>query len=520
MLHSKSVKTRFLVSVGSNSIRGLIGFASGLLVARGLNPSGYGDLMFLLGSFVAIRSLLDMGTSSAFYTFLSQHARDRRFYLSYFAWLALQFVMTLSFVAVITPDSIFERVWLGHNREIVLIALFASFMQQQIWQTVNQIGESMRKTVRVQLLNISIAVTYLVAVSLLLIVGGMSVKNILLLTICQYAVATLLAYKFLRENEATSTKKDATLKQIAIEYREYCKPLMTLSLVTFLYNFADKWMLQQFGGSTQQGYFQIASQFSIISLLATTSILNIFWKEIADARAKHDHTRVAMLYHKVSRGLVMLSTIISGLLLPWSEQIVIILLGQAYVQAWPVLAIMLLYPILQSMGQIGGTMLLASGHTQKHMLVSIGGMLVSIPFSYLMLAPATGALIPGMEMGAIGIAIKMVLLSIIAVNIQAWVIARYNGWKFDWIFQVTGIPLLIGFGFLAKTLVGSFWDLEGVSIINLIAPAVLASLLYALAVISSLWLLPWLIGLEREEIKRFYQSAISNLCKTRQHHEA
>jgi len=79
----------------------MIGFVTGLLIARALNPAGYGDLMFLLGSFVAIRSLLDMGSSSAFYTFLSQRARGRRFYLVYFAWLALQFVATLALLALI-----------------------------------------------------------------------------------------------------------------------------------------------------------------------------------------------------------------------------------------------------------------------------------------------------------------------------------------------------------------------------------------------------------------------------------
>lgn len=500
MLNSTSVKTRLLVSVGSNGIRGIITFVSGLLIARGLNPSGYGDLIFLLGSFVAIRSLLDMGSSSAFYTFLSRHAQGPRFYLSYLSWLALQFVITLSFVALIIPSSIFERVWLGHNREIVIIAFLAAFMQQQVWQTVSQIGESMRKTIKVQFLNLSIAITYLAMVSLLLFMGGMTVEKILFLMIAQYAVATLFAYRFLREDQVGTVENDASIKQIAWEYWVYCKPLIMLSLVSFLCDFADKWMLQKFGGATQQGYFQIANQFSTISLLATTSILSVFWKEIADAWARHDRARVAMLYSKVSRGLVMLGAITTGLLLPWSEQIVTIFLGQAYAQAWPVLAIMLLYPIHQSMGQIGGTMLLASGHTHKYMLVSLGIMLVSVPFSYLMLAPTTGVLVPGLGVGAIGIATKMVLLGTVSVNIQAWVIARYNGWKFDWIFQVVGIPLMVGLGYLVKILVGLLWNFGGISMVNLIVPVILAAFVYIILVVWMLWLLPWLIGMDRGEI--------------------
>ncbi|CAG0949847.1 hypothetical protein ANAEL_00007 [Anaerolineales bacterium] len=489
-----------MVSVGSNAIRAIIGFASGLLVARGLSPSGYGDLMFLLGSFVAIRSLLDMGSSSAFYTFLSQHTRGLRFYTFYFSWLGLQFVITLLAVALIIPDSIFESVWLGHNREIVVFAFFAAFMQQQVWQTASQIGESMRKTVKVQLLNLAIAMIYLAAVSSLLLVGGMTVEKILLLMIAQYVIATLLAYRFLREAQAGAVEKQTPFMQIAREYWVYCKPLAVLSFVSFLYDFADKWMLQKFGGAAQQGYFQIASQFAAISLLATTSILNIFWKEIADAWAKRDQARAAMLYRKVNRGLVMLGAITTGLLLPWAEQITTIFLGQAYAQAWPVLAIMLLYPIHQSMGQIGGTMLLASGQTQKYMSISIFIMMLSIPATYIVLAPASQGWLPGMGLGALGMACKMVVLGIVSVNIQAWVIARYGGWKFDWSFQVVGIPLMIGLGFIAKFLVGMLWNLEGVGMAGLIVPIALAAFVYVVSVVWMVWLLPWLIGMEKEEL--------------------
>lgn len=502
LLHSTSLKTRFVVSVGSNGIRTLLGFISGVLIARGLNPSGYGDLTFMVGSFVAIRSLLDMGSSSAFYTFLSRHAQGLRFYLSYISWLALQFMITLSFVALIIPPGIFERIWLGHDRKIVIIAYLAAFMQQQVWQTVSQIGESMRKTVKIQLLNLSIALIYLALVSLLLVSGRMSTENILILIIVQYAVATLLAYRFLREDQTGPVEAEATLKQIVREYWVYCKPLIMLSLVGFLYDFSDKWLLQKFGGATQQGYFQIASQFANVSLLATASILSVFWKEIAAASSRRDHERVAMLYHKVSRGLVMLGAMMTGLLIPWSEQIVMISLGEAYAQAWPVLAIMLLYPIHQSMGQIGGTMFLASGQTHQYMLISTGVMLVSIPVSYLMLVPTQGEWVTGLGMGAIGIATKMVLLGIVSVNIQAWVIARFSGWKLDWIFQAVGIPIMVGAGYFAKAFVGLLWNLDRFNMTDLIIPVMLACVIYAILVICIVWRLPWLIGMEREEIKR------------------
>lgn len=486
----------------------MIGFVTGLLIARALNPAGYGDLMFLLGSFMAIRSLLDLGSSNAFFTFLSKRARGRHFYQTYFFWLAFQFTATLALVWMIIPSSIFDRIWLGHNREIVLLAFVAAFMQQQVWQTVVQIGEAMRKTVKVQFMNLAVALIYLTIVLLVLEYGRLSVEVILLILIGQYVVAAVAAYRFLEKDIECPLVEEKFSREILRDYWQYCKPMVALALVGFAYDFTNKWMLQKFGGATQQGYFQIANQFAAVSLFATTSILNVFWKEIAHAWEMQDRARASMLYRKVSRGLVMLGACISGLLLPWSEQIVNISLGSAYAHAWPVLAIMLLYPIHQSMGQIGGTMLLASGQTYRYMFVSVATMLISIPVTYIVLAPTSNVWLPGLEMGALGMACQLVVLGIVSVNFQSWTIARYGGWKFDWIFQAVGISLMVGLGYLVKMLASVFWKLEGVGLADLVVPVIFASCFYIVLVVWTIWLFPWLIGVDRGEIIALYRKLL------------
>jgi O-antigen/teichoic acid export membrane protein len=500
-LNLTSIKFRFLFSVLANALRAAITFSSGVLVARGLSPSGYGDITFMLGSFVAIRALLDMGTSSAFYTFLSKTPRGYRFYSFYFLWLLLQFVITILLVSLLIPNGMFEKIWLGHLRETVALAFVASFMQQQVWQMAGQIGESSRKTVQVQLLNIAVAVTYLAIISWLSIYGHITVDKILWITVFLYGIGTIASYRFLVVYNAQPTDEYVTIKQLLVEYRDYCKPMIGLAIAGFLYTFIDKWMLQKFGGSVQQGYFQIASQFAQVSLLATVSILNIFWKEIAEATAKKDHGRVATLYLKINRGLVMLSATIAGLLLPWSKQIVTILLGQNYTDAWVVVAIMFLYPIHQSMGQIGGTMFMAGGDTRKYMILSICIMLFTLPLSYFAMAPTVGMLIPGLGLGAMGMACYMVISGVFSVNVQAWVIARHHGWKFDWLYQVIGIPTMLLLGYVAKVMAVTFWNLEGAGLYGLIIPILFSCILYGMLVALVLWFFPWLAGIDKMEMQ-------------------
>lgn len=498
--HSVSVKTRLLISIGSNVVRAAITFATGLVIARALRPAAYGDLMFLLGSFIALRPLLDMGGSTAFFTFLSQRTRSWAFYLLYFGWLACQFSVALLLLGLLLPQSMFDKVWVGHDRGLVMLAFVASFMQQQVWQTVGQVGEAGRRTVAVQTLNMMVAAIYLSSVALLTALGTVSIEKVLWLLIAQYVFATLVAVWRLR---GSTGPFDPTfsIRATMRDYLHYCRPLIALSLLSFAFDFADKWMLQRFGGSVQQGYFQIANQISAISLLATASILNVFWKEIAAAWAEKDMSRVARLYRKVNRSLVMLGALLTGFLLPWAKEIVGIVLGEAYLPAWPVLAIMLLYPIHQSMGQIGGTMLYASAQTRKYMTVSALGMLASIPLSYLVLAPHSGSLIPGLGLGAVGLALKMVVLGVCSVNLQAWIIARSCGWKFDWAFQVVGITLLIAFGYLAKYAVLSIWTIHGTRFADLVLPGVTTGVVYAAMTALAIWQLPWLIGLDRTHLR-------------------
>lgn len=508
MLNSTSVKTRFLISIASNATRASIGFFSGLLVARGLNPSGYGDLTFLLGSFAAIRTLLDMGSSSAFYTFISQRRQRRHFYIYYFGWLALQFVIIFLLVALILPQAMIANVWLDHSRGVILLSFAASFMQQQVWQTISQIGEASRKTVRVQVISMAVGITHLAIISLFLVNGRLSIELIFFLLIGEYFLATVWACRFLREKQGTADAQDSielSFSQMLKEYVRYCKPLILLSWIGFFYEFVDRWMLQRFGGANQQGFYQIAYQFSAVSLLATSSILNVFWKEIAEAHRRGDEKRVSVIYRKLNRGLVMFGAILSGLLIPWTEQIVAVFLGQAYSMAVPVLMILFLFPIHQSMGQVGGTMLLASGDTYAYMVISGCLMLVSLPLSYLVQAPPSGFLVPGLGMGAVGMALKMVLLNIVSVNVQAWVISRHHKWKYDWLYQVVGIGSVIAIGYASKFAVGIFCNLNiGTDKIQLIFPFLLTSVIYGLSVMGFIWFMPWVVGMDRIRVKEIF----------------
>lgn len=517
IINNQSIKRRVLISLFSNIVRSGLNFISVLLLARSLSSSGYGDLMFLIGSFVAIRSLMDLGAANAFFTFISQGEKRSIHYILYFSWLIIQFVLLGLFIQILCPASLFEIIWLGHSRYLVLLAFIASFLQQQGWQTINQIGESERKTVWNQIFGVSIAVTNLLGIILLGFFGTLNIINILIFYIIEYSIILIIAFFTLGTNKYLFCPNlgEMKIRSVVPEYIKYCYPLVMITVIGFLYNYIDTWILQYFGGSTQQGLFQIANQVAMISLLATSSVLNIFWKEIAAAYEQNDKEKVQRIYFKAMRGMVMFGAVISGFLVPWTNQIIQLLLGEAYSNAAPILVIMFFYPIHQSMGQLTGAFFFATKQTRIYSIASIIIMLISMPVTYFFQAPSSGYLFPGLGLGALGLALKTVIINIVGVNISVYIISRLQGWNYNYSHQLYAIALTSMVGYI------SYWGahLIGSSSYNcsikmtLLLQGLIGAIIYFPSILLLIYYIPGLAGVSRLEVQTITQRIKGMLFK-------
>ena len=163
-----SIAKRLVFSVVANTTRAIISFATGIIVARSLGPEQYGVFSFLLASFIAMTSLFDMGSSSAFFSFISKRIRSKKFFMHYAYWLLLQFSIFVIIILVITPDAWLHIIWQGESKELIIIAFISVFFQQQVWGMIVKIGESQRLTIRVQILAVLIASVHFSLIILLL----------------------------------------------------------------------------------------------------------------------------------------------------------------------------------------------------------------------------------------------------------------------------------------------------------------------------------------------------------------
>ncbi|MBL79350.1 MAG: hypothetical protein CMH70_04905 [Nitrosomonadaceae bacterium] len=494
-MSNSSVKFRFLFSVLGIIIRGGLNFLSIVIIARVLGADNFGEFAFLLASLTAFWALLDMGTSSAFFTLLSQKPRNIQFVLIYFGWQVFLFSLPLLIIGWVLPNEWIDFIWVGSNKNIILLAFIAVFLQQQTWQALVHIGESKRLTKRVHVLNISIAASHLLLVVIAWQTIGLSIELIFGLVILEYLLVVPVAWHVLFVKDMGSGEWDG--RGVWKAYRNYCVPLVFLGCLTFGMNISDRWFLQYFGGSKEQAFFSIGNQFSVVCLLLTTSMIRVFWKEISEALESDNLGRVKVLFRKTCRTFFIASAVFSGFLIPWSKDITQIFLGPSFKEGSVVLAVMFLYPIHQSLGQISTTMLMASSNTKTRLLVGCVSMSISIPVSYFVQA-SPDALISGFGLGAEGMAWKMVLLNIIWANLTVWLISKKYKWEFDWIYQVVGLVIFLFLGWISFEIINA---LDVMVPLSLMLKACITLLLYSMLSGLVIWALPWLVGMTRKELK-------------------
>src|SRR5207244_2879825 len=63
---------------------------------------------------------------------------------------------------------------------------------------------------------------------------------------------------------------------------------------------------------------------------------------------------------------------------------------------------------------------------------------------------SSSAALPGLGLGAVGLAVKLLVLQVIGVNLQSTTIARAHGWRSDSAFQAICAVLLLTIAFATR----------------------------------------------------------------------
>jgi O-antigen/teichoic acid export membrane protein len=296
--------------------------------------------------------------------------------------------------------------------------------------------------------------------------------------------------------------------------KKFIHPIIILIAIGFFFGYFDRWFLQLIGGSSEYGYFGLSERLGAVAFIFTSAMTPLLTREFAFAFEEMDKVRLRQLFDRIKIFLFIAVTT-SCFLSINSAAIVKIVGGDKFKEAIIPISIMALYPIHQTLGQLSAALLIATGQTGLYAKIAIFCILASVPIAYFLMAPGTYS-IPGMGLGATGLAIKMVTVNIIATNIQLYYNTKFLGISFKrWIvLQVKTIGVIYVIATFSYMMTDRIPDglLMSLDIFNIDSSVFLASvrvglcgLSYIMIVFILLIVAPDLAGVGRDELKHFFR---------------
>ena len=504
-----SLKMRYLVKLFAN----LIGFAISLvtqsIIPRSLGPKLYGNFCYLTNISSQIVGFFDMGTTQGFYTKISQRQKEFGLVAFYVVFALIVSAVVLLLVFVSQASSFHATLWPEQSTLFVYLAAVWAILTWHA-QIINNVGDAYGQTVPIEkarvmqrFLGLFLIVMFVFYENLNL--GSLFFCNLLTTVVFTCAMVWILDRGGTSFNQKRRLSK-ADIASYAKEFFQYSHPLFAYSVVALIVGVLDRWFLQTFSGSVQQGFFGISSQIAAVCFLFTSSMVSLIIREFSIAYAQKDLEQMAGLFRRYIPLFYGIAAFFSCFIALQAESVAYLFGGVKFHDAALPIGIMALCQIHQTYGMLSGAVFMASGQTRLYSKIGIIFNLIGLPVSYFLIAPAAQM---GLNAGATGLAVKMMVVQFLGVNAHLYYNCRFLKLDFR---RYLGHQFLAVFVFLTLSAFAVL-VVDRVTTIRagIAGRFLLSGMLYCLLVSIVLYFMPLLLGLYRQDIASITQLVLQKI---------
>ncbi|MBF0442243.1 MAG: oligosaccharide flippase family protein, partial [Oligoflexales bacterium] len=476
-MQEASLKKRYFAKLATNLASALFAMVTMLIITRALGARDFGRFEFVTANFLLILNTLTVNVPVAYFNFISERNKKQAgniatgvtFLFSvgvcFFVGLAIVSGDFIGFNAKWWPDIPSYVIWLGFIVSILMffLQLFSYLADGQALTLILELAKSMNFFIR------GIIVVALFSLGMLSIDSYFAAYIIVLSLILIFILISLRRREGISLESFNFKNKSQEIRCFASYTAKYVKPLIFLMAVSFVYSYVDRWFLQLSAGSAEQGYYSIAERLSAFAFMFTSAMSPVLMREYAISFKENDFARLRSLFDRIKLFLFLASGLC--FFLATNSDLIVRLLGKSEFSGayWPIF-IMCLFPIHQTFGQLSNPLLMVSGRTKEYSYIGIIAGVIGLPITYFLLADRS-ALIPGLSMGAMGLAIKVVVHQFIGSNLYLFYNTRLLGTSyFEWLkYQVWLLFVPFAMAILVKYLSGMV-PLDGLMIGDFIIP--------------------------------------------------
>jgi O-antigen/teichoic acid export membrane protein len=501
MESSSSLKKRYLYKLATRLVYLPISLIISTIIPRTLGPQLYGDFNFLKLTITQFSNIFIMGTSDAFSKKTAQNLIDFKhitFYILYISLFRICFLLLIILgIFLLNKQTLIFPVKNISLMPILIILVILETLTTFIYQLM----DLYKLTIQSEKLQIYILIFQSLLIILLFFFNLLNVNTYVLILILSLILSITILFKlwinkFIHNFFQDMSLSLSNIKNYSQDYLIYCTPLIISSIYGVAITFLDRWLLQFFSGGMEQGYFSLSLRVSAICFIFTNTIYPLLAREFAIGFKTNNTKLISSLYRKYIPLLYGIACYFGCFCCIQANNLVNIFGGKAYTLATLSVAIMSLYPLHQTYGHLTAQVLLSAGKTKLFAQLGMIGMTIGLGLTYLFLAPKS---LFGLNLGANGLAIKMLLSQFIMNTIIFFYVCRFikiNFWKY-----LTHQFLCIGFFLFIAYFTSVF-----VSFLNVhfIISFVLSGLTYTLLSAVLIYLNPNILGLNRSDILNLF----------------
>lgn len=474
------------------------------ILPRALGPRLYGEYSFATNLFYQLSGFLDMGTSTCLYNSLSRRQTEGSLIAFYMRVSALVFGITMA-VALF----LFSCPTLGNALmpDVPLwLTPFAALWAFLTWwgRVLRSMNDAIGATVPSEIVRSTIS---LAAVGFLVLLFVCDVLNIATLFVQQYLMLglTALGYWLVTvrcgrgswENGGNLVLSLSRERRRAYtkEFFDYSNPLFVQALLAFLMIACERWLLQFFNGSTEQGFFALSQKVGMACFLFVSAMTPLLMRELSIAWGKKDVVAMGRLVDRFAPLLYVVAAYFSCFTLVEAAAVVELFGGAEFAAAVLPVQIMALYPLHQAYGQLASSIFHATGKTKILRNIQMCECVYGLSTAWILLAPST---LYGLGLGATGLALKTVLVQIVTVNLYLFLASRFVPLSFakNVFHQIWSLVVLLGLALVSRKLTMAL----GIGDLQSFVRFLVSGVLYTGLVAGLALVFPAFLGFTKQEV--------------------
>lgn len=478
------------------------------ILPRALGPQAYGNYSFATNVFQQLAGFVDMGTSTCFYNALSRRQAEGGLVVFYVRVMLLVFVVLLGAGCILLVPALGARILPDVPLWMAPAAALWAFL---FWwgRVLRSMNDAIGETVYSELVR---TVCSLLGVLVLLGMFGAGWLGVETLFAQQCAVLCATALGFWLVMRGFWGRLPWRLTEEARrgyrqEFFAYSHPLFVQALLSFIMLTGERWLLQWFDGSAQQGFFALSQKVSMACFLFVSAMTPLIMRELAIAWGHKDVAAMGRLLMRFAPMLYIIAAYFSCFTLVEGDVLVRIFGGAHFAAALLPVQIMALYPIHQTYGQLATSVFHATGRTTVLRNLTAAECVYGLAAAWICLAPSAYG---GFGLGATGLALKTVLVQCLSVNLYLWLASRIAPIGFGRLLwhQLWSVGVLLALAWACRTLTLTLGGGE-----HSLWRFVMSGCVYSVLVLCALWAFPALAGCTRQDMREWYIRARHALIK-------